>query len=96
MTHTAEELSVVCREAETPGDVRRDTGWRCMKVEGPLDFSETGILSALARPLALARISIFALSTFDTDWLLVREVDLADAVRALQQAGHEISTEQSD
>ncbi len=95
VTRTADELSAVCREAETPDDVRRHSGRRCMKVEGPIDFSETGILSALARPLALARISIFALSTFDTDWILVRERDLAETVRVLQEAGHEISGEQS-
>jgi len=63
-------------------------GWRCLKIEGPLDLTEIGVLHALARPLAEAKISIFALSTYNTDYLLVKEKDLDRAKEALTQEGH--------
>ena len=90
VTKTSEELSVVCAEAGIPETVKSDKGWRCLKVHGPLDFSLTGILVSLARPLAEAGISIFALSTYDTDYLLVKETDLDRALAVLTQGGHEI------
>ena len=92
VTRTAEELSVVCREEIVPEDVMREAGWMCLKVEGPLDFSLTGVLASLAVPLAEAGLSIFAVSTFDTDYLLVKAHDLDDAVVALTQAGHTVQT----
>jgi hypothetical protein len=76
VTRTPDELSVVCDRKDVPPEIRSEAGWRIYKVHGPLDFSMTGVLSALATPLAGAGISIFALSTFDTDYLLVREADL--------------------
>ena len=91
VTRTAEELSIVCRENLVPEDVMREAGWACLKVEGPLDFSLTGVLASLAGPLAEAGISIFAVSTFDTDYLLVKAHDLEDAAVALRQAGHTVS-----
>lgn len=90
VTKTSEELSVVCAEAGIPETVKSNKGWRCLKVHGPLDFSLTGILVSLARPLAEAGISIFALSTYDTDYLLVKETDLDRALAVLTQGGHEI------
>jgi hypothetical protein len=91
VTRTDEELSVVCPEAAVPGSVLRDQGWRCLKIEGPLDLADTGVLHALARPLAEAKISIFALSTFNTDYLLVKGKDLDHAIRVLSQQGHDVA-----
>ncbi|MBS0661491.1 MAG: ACT domain-containing protein [Verrucomicrobia bacterium] len=90
VTRTAEELSVVCREADVPSDARCELGWSGLQVAGPLDFALTGVLAALAAPLAAAGVSIFALSTFDTDYLLVKSASLPEALAALRGAGHEV------
>jgi hypothetical protein len=90
ITRTAAELSIVCAEAAVPEGTKCERGWRLLAVEGPLDFALTGILVSLARPLADARISIFAISTYDTDCLMVREQDLAKAVHTLEAAGHTV------
>jgi hypothetical protein len=87
LTRTAEELSVVCAEGAVPAGVESVRGWRALQVAGPLDFALTGILAALAGPLAAAGISIFALSTYDTDYLLVQAATLPQAVAVLRQAG---------
>ena len=89
-TRTGDELSVVCAEDGVPETVQSDKGWRCLKVRGPLDFSLTGVLVSLARPLAEAGISIFAMATYDTDYILVKEAELDRALAALAQLGHEI------
>jgi uncharacterized protein len=88
VTRTSEELSVVCGASAVPAGVRCEKDWRAFQVKGPLAFSLTGILDALTDPLAQARVSIFAVSTFDTDYLLVREAQLEAAGTALQGAGH--------
>ncbi|WP_343714309.1 ACT domain-containing protein [Inquilinus sp.] len=85
VSRTGDELSVVCPEARVPADAQAERGWRGLKVEGPLDFALTGILARLAAPLAEAGISIFAISTFDTDYLLVRAGDLDAAIAVLQR-----------
>ena len=90
ITRTADELSIVCAERLVPPDVRAHRGWSCLAVAGPLDFAEVGVLSAICNPLAAARISLFAVSTFDTDYVLVREKKLADAIETLAQAGHRV------
>ena len=90
ITRTANELSVVCAQANIPDDVQREDNWRSLMVEGPLDFSLTGVLSALLSPLADAGVSIFALSTFDTDYLLVRAAQLDLTVETLSAAGHPV------
>ncbi len=84
---TEGELSVVCDESVVPSGVRAQRGWRAFRVEGTLDFSLTGILASIANPLAEAKVSIFAVSTFDTDYVLVKEADLARATSALEAAG---------
>ena len=91
ITRTAAELSIVCGEAAVPPHTDAQRGWRALRVHGPLDFSLTGVLAALSAPLAHAGISIFALSTYDTDHVLVRDEDLDRACDALEQAGHTIS-----
>lgn len=83
ITRTQEELSIVCSEAKVPSSIKAEKGWRCFKVEGPLAFELTGILSSLAQPLAEAKISIFAISTFDTDYILVKEDNLQRAIEVL-------------
>lgn len=88
-----EELSLVCREDVVPAEVRQEKGWRAFMVEGPLDFGLTGVLAAIAGPLAVAGISIFALSTFHTDYVLVKEDKLEAATKALSAAGHNVVSE---
>ncbi len=90
VTRTSAELSVVCAEASVPSNVKAQRGFRCLQVVGPLDFAETGVLESLAGPLARAGISIFALSTYDTDYLFLAEVDLRLGLAALTEAGHAV------
>jgi hypothetical protein len=91
ITRTADELSIVCRETDVPTNVKCESGWRGLKVRGPLDFSLTGILASLATPLAEAGVSIFAVSTFDTDYVLVKEINFTRAVNILSSAGHKVT-----
>ena len=84
------ELTIVCRERLVPVQVTAERGWRAIMVQGPLAFSLTGVLAALAEPLARADISIFALSTYDTDYVLVKCESLELALHTLQRAGHTI------
>jgi hypothetical protein len=91
VTRTGGELSIVCPEAAVPPGVPAEVGFRALGVEGRLDFALTGILSSLLDPLAEAEISVFALSTYDTDFVLVRERDLDRAVAALRDSGHRVS-----
>lgn len=92
VTRTRDELSIVCPSRRVPQDVpgRSDGGWRCLRVEGPLDFALTGVLASLAKPLAEAKVSLLAIATFDTDYLLVRDVQLDLAIDALQRAGNRV------
>jgi hypothetical protein len=90
-TRTGDELSVVCLEEAAPPAARVEGGWRALKLHGPIAFTEVGVLAALAGALAGARLSLFALSTYDTDYLLVRAVDLERARHALRRAGCEVS-----
>ena len=82
------ELSIVCRQGNVPEGTREEPGWKCMELEGPLDFALTGIMAALTKPLADAGVSIFAISTFNTDFVMVKENDLERAILALTQQGH--------
>ena len=83
------ELSVVCSELIEVQSLQSSKGWKCIKVKGPLDFNLTGILAGISDILAQANISIFAISTFDTDYILVRSQDLSSAKTKLRQAGYE-------
>ena len=91
ITRTAAETSIVCDEAAVPEGVTAQRGFRALVVQGPLDFSEVGVLASLAGPLAAARLSIFAVSTYDTDYLLLRDGDWAGALAALRAAGHHVA-----
>lgn len=88
ITRSETELSIVAAAEIVPPDVPAVGPWRALRVRGPLDFELTGVLAALAAPLAQAAVSIFAISTFDTDYLLVRADSLARAVEVLRDAGH--------
>lgn len=90
ITRTPAELSVICGEGEVPDNVTAARGWRCLRVAGTLDFSLVGVIAGLARTLAAARISLLVTSTFDTDYLLIREPDLAQATAALRAAGYRV------
>jgi uncharacterized protein len=90
VTRTGDELSVVCELFRVPVSVQAQPGWRVLKVHGPFVLSEIGVLSALAAPLAETKLSLFAISTFDTDYLLVASETLEAAIAALQRAGHTI------
>jgi hypothetical protein len=90
ITRTADELSIVCDSQAVAEGVRAETDWRALKVEGPLDFALTGILVSIASPLAATGIAIFAVSTFDTDYILVKNDKLERAIGALRAAGHEV------
>ncbi len=91
ITRTAEELSVICSEANVPSGTRCETGRRAFRIAGTLDFAAIGIVASLASTLAQAEISIFVISTYDTDYLMVSESDLEKAVKALEAAGHKVS-----
>jgi uncharacterized protein len=90
ITKTADELSVVCEHSAVPASVKAETDWRAFRVVGTLDFSLTGILSAIANPLAQEKISLFAISTFDTDYVLIKSATWESAKQALRAAGFSI------
>jgi hypothetical protein len=92
LTVTPDEVTVICSAADAPRGARVETGWRALKVEGPLEFEIVGILDSLLQPLVDARISVFAISTFDTDYVLVRARDVRPASTALRVAGHTVET----
>lgn len=92
VTFTEDEVSVVCEEALAPSNARVERGWRCLRVIGPLDLEMVGVLASVSQILAGAGIPIFVISTFDTDYVLVRTALLDDAIRALAGAGHEVNS----
>jgi hypothetical protein len=73
-----------------PEGVRCNNDWKCLRIEGPIDFSSVGILASIAEPLAKAQLSIFVICSFDTDYILVKKRDLGKAARVLSSAGHRI------
>jgi hypothetical protein len=90
ITRTPDELSVVCPESQVPPGVQSEPGWRCVRVAGKMDFSVVGVLASLVGPLAEAGISVFAVSTFDTDYLLMKEAAWEQARELLVEAGHSV------
>ena len=89
-TRSDSELSIVCCEEDVPTDASAERGWCGLELAGPLDFSLTGVVSALVTPLADAEVPILVISTFETDYLFVRERDLERSVEALAEAGHSV------
>ena len=91
LARTDEELSLVCRTEDAPEDaVEREDGWRAFRIAGVLDFSLVGILSKISGILAGERIGIFAVSTYNTDYILVREEDFDRALNALEARGYDV------
>src|SRR4051794_6196062 len=84
LTRTPDEISIVAPQECVPDGIKCERGWRALKVEGPLDFSLTGVLVSVCAPLAEAGISVFAISTYETDYVLVREAQWEDAVAVLR------------
>ena len=96
ITHTADEVSIVCETHTIPDEpqslqMKVESGWRCVKLEGPIPFESTGVLSQLIAPLANAKISIFAFSTYDTDYVLVRTARLGEAISVWKKAGFNVT-----
>ena len=90
VTRTPDELSIVCAASNVPRTFAVDERWRVLKVHGPFPLSEVGVLAQLAAPLAVAEISVFVISTFDTDYLLVSAGQLHQAIDTLKTAGHKV------
>lgn len=90
ITRTTEETSIVAETDVVPEALRSKTNWRLMKVHGPFDLSAVGVLASLVTPLAGAGISLFTISTFNTDYLLVQAEQLRAAIAALRKGGHRI------
>ena len=89
ITRTAGELSVVCPEERVPVGITCERGWRALRLEGPFEFGMTGLLTSVAVPLAESGVSILAIATYETDYLLVHESQLDLATEALRERGHE-------
>lgn len=96
VTRTKDELSIVCPQMNLPKGIICNQGWSCLKVRGPLDLSSTGIISSIASTLEQEAISLFSISTYDTDYVMVKEKDLEKAIFALTETGHRIQWEQNE
>jgi uncharacterized protein len=91
VTRAADELSIVCASEDAPAGARVEDGWRAFQIEGPIPFAEIGVMAGLSGTLARAGVSVFAISTFDTDYVLVKEADLSRARAAVRDAGYALS-----
>jgi hypothetical protein len=89
VSRTAEELSIVCSTDNLPPEVHSPHRWICLKLEGPFPFSQTGVLLSFIEPLSEKNIPIFAISTYDTDYVLIQEKFIS-ALALLREAGHEL------
>jgi uncharacterized protein len=91
VTRTRDELSIIIANGRAPREAKCERDWRLLMVKGPLEFNLVGIIAGLSGTLADAGVSIFALSTFDTDYIMVKQADLDRALAALRQAGYPVS-----
>ena len=96
VTRTKDELSIVCPLINVPTGIVCNQGWSCLKVKGPLDLSLTGIISSIASTLEMGNISLFSISTYDTDYVMVNEKNLEKAIFALTETGHRIQWEKDE
>ena len=90
ISRSADELSIVCPAENLPHDFEAKLLWICLKLQGPFAFSLTGVLLAFIEPLSSKGIPIFAVSTYDTDYVLIQEEWIGAALNALRHAGHEL------
>ena len=91
LSKTDDELSLVCPRPLAVKSEKHSPDWKCLKVAGPLDFKLTGILVGITDVMAKERISVFAISTFDTDYILIKKQNLTNALSALERAGYQIN-----
>jgi len=91
ITRTPHELSIVCDEGGVPDDVAAERGWRCLGLEGPIPFETAGVAARFTAALAARGISVFVVSTFDTDYVLVKASKVDAAIEALREAGYDVS-----
>lgn len=92
ISRSDEELSIVCLQERVPRGVKAEQEWSCLKLEGPFEFSLSGILASVLEPLAAAGVGIFAISTYNTDYVLVKRDHLEKTVHALESVGHTVQT----
>ena len=90
ITRTSDELSIVCSQDDIPNEIKCEKDWRILKIEGPLDFSLIGILASISTILAQTGISIFAISTYDTDYILVKNNDIDNAISLLIKERYDV------
>ena len=88
VSRSSDELSIVCSFDNVPAEIHPPHRWICLKLVGPFPFSQTGVLLSFIEPLSSNGIPIFAVSTYDTDYVLIQEEWSAKAFHALEQAGH--------
>ena len=93
ITRTQDEMSIVVPEEFVPADVAASRGWQLIRFAGPMPLDQSGILASVIAPLAAARVSVFAMATYDTDYVLIPAAQRQHAVAALEAAGHRFSTE---
>ena len=91
VVRTADELSIVCDQHAVPGDLTSERDWVALKINGPLPFSQPGVLATLLGPLAARSIPVFVVSTFDTDYILLKADQVQQAKEILQTEGHQVS-----
>lgn len=90
ITRTEDELSIVCLQDKVKEYIKCERNWRILKIEGPLDFSLIGILSKISTLMANNNISIFAISTYDTDYILIKEETINRAIEILENSNYNI------
>ena len=93
VVRTPEELSILTTTDHVPAEAQAESGYRAFKVRGPLPFDLIGVFASMVQPLAESRVSIFALSTYDTDYVLVKEGDLETALLVMRRVGHTVEEE---
>jgi hypothetical protein len=91
VSRTADELSIICLYEQIPEQIPSQPGWRALKIEGPFDFDEIGVLASMTAPLTEAGISLLTISTFDTDYIFIQSENYQQAIQFLSAAGHEIN-----
>ena len=91
ITRTDKELTIVCRQDIIPSELKSDLNWRCFKIDGSFDLNQIGVISSISSPLADAGISIYVISTYDTDYFLVKEDNLEQTISTLSNSGHSIA-----
>ena len=92
ITRTKKELTIVCPQDVIPSQCKSDLNWRCFRLDGTFDLNQIGVISSISAPLAQNGISIYVISTYDTDYFLVQQENLEQTISALSNSGHSITT----